>query len=111
MNKKWPYLVSALVISVCNSSFAQEPIPGTPVYEELEKVVVVSRHGVRSPTQSVETLASWSPRQWPEWGVEKGYLTPRGYGFVKGTWKQNSRISPFVLVNVPIRMKLKSLPT
>ena len=64
MNKKWPYLVSALVISVCNSSFAQEPIPGTPVYEELEKVVVVSRHGVRSPTQSVETLASWSPRQW-----------------------------------------------
>lgn len=68
MNNKWAYLVSALVISVCNSSFSQEPIPGTPVYEELEKVVVVSRHGVRSPTQSAETLASWSSRQWPNWG-------------------------------------------
>ena len=101
MNNKWAYLVSALAISVCNSSFAQELIPGTLVYEELEKVVVSSRHGVRSPTQSAEMLASWSPRQWPEWGVEKGYLTPRGYGLVKGTWKQNRKISPFIFSQCP----------
>ena len=34
---------------------------------KLLKMVVLSRHGVRSPTQSSETLESWSRKDWPEW--------------------------------------------
>ena len=45
---------------------------------KLLKMVVLSRHGVRSPTQSSETLESWSRKDWPEWPVKRGGLTPRG---------------------------------
>ena len=31
---------------------------------KLLKMVVLSRHGVRSPTQSSETLGSWSRKDW-----------------------------------------------
>jgi len=40
--------------------------------------VVVSRHGVRSPTAAPGQLRQYSAAPWPEWGVEPGYLTPRG---------------------------------
>ena len=45
---------------------------------KLLKMVVLSRHGVRSPTQSSETLGSWSRKDWPEWPVKRGELTARG---------------------------------
>ena len=45
---------------------------------KLLKMVVLSRHGVRSPTQSSETLESWSRKDWPEWPVKRGELTARG---------------------------------
>jgi 4-phytase/acid phosphatase len=54
---------------------------------ELLSVVVVSRHGVRSPTQSLETLQKWSQKEWPQWGVPRGYLTGRGFDLVRRTWE------------------------
>ena len=45
---------------------------------KLLKMVVLSRHGVRSPTQSSETLGSWSRKDWPEWPVKRGELTRAG---------------------------------
>jgi 4-phytase/acid phosphatase len=44
----------------------------------LIKVVLVSRHGVRSPTKSNEALADYSARDWPVWPVAPGELTPHG---------------------------------
>lgn len=52
----------------------------------LLKVVALSRHGVRSPTQSAETLALWSTRTWPVWPVKAGQLTPRGGRLVTAMW-------------------------
>jgi 4-phytase/acid phosphatase len=43
----------------------------------LSEVVIVSRHGVRSPTDPTE-LAAYSARPWPAWEVPPGYLTPHG---------------------------------
>jgi 4-phytase / acid phosphatase len=40
-------------------------------------VLVVTRHGVRSPTHPSE-LAPYSTRAWPTWEVKPGYLTPHG---------------------------------
>jgi 4-phytase/acid phosphatase len=44
----------------------------------LERVVLVSRHGVRSPTDTHPPLSEMSSRAWPSWPVAAGYLTPRG---------------------------------
>jgi 4-phytase/acid phosphatase len=43
----------------------------------LRLVVVVSRHGVRSPTDPTE-LTPYSARPWPTWSVAPGDLTPHG---------------------------------
>jgi 4-phytase/acid phosphatase len=44
----------------------------------LERVVLVSRHGVRPPTRSNEELAHYSDKPWPNWTVAPGELTPHG---------------------------------
>lgn len=54
---------------------------------ELVRVVVLSRHGVRSPTQSRETLEAWSGRAWPEWPVRRGWLTERGALLTSAMWE------------------------
>ncbi len=57
---------------------------------KLLKIVALSRHGVRSPTQSDKTLALWSTKTWPSWPVKRGELTPRGFELVRAMW-QNMR--------------------
>ena len=52
----------------------------------LLKIVALSRHGVRSPTQELKTLSLWSERLWPHWPVERGHLTPRGARLVSAMW-------------------------
>lgn len=56
--------------------------------DKLLKVVVLSRHGVRSPTQDAKFLSMWSQRTWPAWPVARGDLTPRGARLVTAMWSQ-----------------------
>lgn len=46
--------------------------------DQLKYVVIVSRHGVRSPTWDAARLNEYSAEPWPDWGVPPGFLTPRG---------------------------------
>jgi len=46
--------------------------------DTLERVVLVSRHGVRPPTRGNEELNKYSEQAWPEWPVAPGELTPHG---------------------------------
>jgi 4-phytase / acid phosphatase len=49
----------------------------------LEYVVIVTRHGVRSPTWERTRLNEYSTAPWPEWPVPPGYLTPHGRAAVR----------------------------
>lgn len=46
--------------------------------EVLQKVVIISRHGVRTPETIAEELDGWSTQAWPVWSEPPGNLTPRG---------------------------------
>jgi 4-phytase/acid phosphatase len=46
--------------------------------EHLKFVLILTRHGVRSPTWSNARLNEYSSQPWPEWPVEPGFLTPHG---------------------------------
>src|SRR5690349_13103681 len=50
---------------------------------DLRYVVILSRHGVRSPTAKPEDLNRYSAEPWPDWGVGPGMLTPHGRDLMK----------------------------
>ncbi len=51
--------------------------------DRLQFAVVLSRHGVRSPTWEPERLNGYSSAPWPSWGVAPGELTPHGRQLMK----------------------------
>jgi 4-phytase/acid phosphatase len=67
-------LILCLLGAVCPISAQRaEKSPAT-----LKFVVIISRHGVRSPTGTPEQLNQYSAQPWPQWDVPPGYLTPQG---------------------------------
>jgi 4-phytase / acid phosphatase len=46
--------------------------------EEIEAVVLLSRHGVRSPLESEIRNNRFNSDPWPQWSVPEGDLTPHG---------------------------------
>ncbi len=51
--------------------------------EQLQFAVLLTRHGVRSPTWEPERLNGYSLAAWPGWGVAPGELTPHGRELMK----------------------------
>ena len=49
-----------------------------PQGDQLRLVVVLTRHGVRSPLLSNEAMAAFAAQPWPKWEVAPGLQTPHG---------------------------------
>jgi 4-phytase / acid phosphatase len=79
------FLQAALCVMMGSASllFGQAAISaghdgGLEKKSELKFVVIVSRHGVRSPTGRSDQLNLYSRQPWPAWSVPPGYLTQHG---------------------------------
>jgi len=74
--------VSLAVFAACASALCGQATgaekPSVNAGEDLKFVVIVSRHGVRSPTGKADQLNRFSAQPWPEWTVQPGYLTEHG---------------------------------
>jgi 4-phytase/acid phosphatase len=45
---------------------------------QLERAVLLSRHGVRAPLQANDEMDRFAATPWPAWSVQPGFLTPHG---------------------------------
>lgn len=68
--------VTGTVSAQTTSNPSQSSSP--PSDKELKFVVILSRHGVRSPTGKYDQLNQYSAQPWPKWSVPPGYLTEHG---------------------------------
>ncbi len=53
-------------------------VAGAGPPSQLRYVVIITRHGVRSPTWNIDRLNQYSTAPWPAWSVPPGNLTPHG---------------------------------
>jgi len=76
--------VGVLLAAVVAFAGASAPRPATAqgTGPQLRMVVVVMRHGVRSPTHPDE-LDAYAAQPWPKWEVKGGYLTPHGAALIR----------------------------
>ena len=66
--------VVLLASAICGTPAARAAVPAS----DLKLVIVLTRHGVRSPLQTNEILGKYAAEPWPEWTVARGILTPHG---------------------------------
>lgn len=78
---------SLLLLLILFSFLFTPLVRGAEAGDQLLKMVILSRHGVRSPTQSDKVLSLWSEKPWPAWPVARGDLTPRGARLITAMWE------------------------
>src|SRR2546426_335144 len=68
--------VLAIVLGPCISPLLARNVSARE--PKLRFAVILTRHGVRSPTWTAEQLNAYSSDPWPNWGVPPGNLIPQG---------------------------------
>jgi 4-phytase/acid phosphatase len=77
----WGVLLTLLAMAslvAAQSTPMHSPASQNEKEASLKLVVIISRHGVRSPTGSLDQLNQYSRQPWPAWSVPPGYLTEHG---------------------------------
>jgi 4-phytase/acid phosphatase len=80
-------IAAAVLLALLAAPAAAGAAPAKPD-PALERVVLVERHGVRSPTRAPEALARYASQPWHAWPVAPGLLTDHGRRDVElmGAW-------------------------
>ncbi len=84
-----PILLSFSAVLLCAGLIAQLSNAQAPTSDaKLQLVIVLSRHGVRSPLTAQADLDKFSASPWPKWEVAPGILTAHGFELMKdfGSW-------------------------
>src|SRR5438876_2700580 len=81
-------LLTALIFSCVQAARAQVatmsvPVPTSTEGARLQFVVILTCHGVRSPTRPLQELETYAAEAWPSWGVKPGELTAHGAKLIK----------------------------
>ncbi|MFI5001234.1 MAG: histidine-type phosphatase [Reyranellales bacterium] len=71
-------IVRLLCAGLLTGALLAPPLPAAAQQLQLESVVLLSRHGVRSPTEPLDELDKRVASPWARWPVAPGELTPRG---------------------------------
>jgi 4-phytase/acid phosphatase len=85
-------LTCLLTLSSCFLGAQTAPPAAVSAHAEpdaqLRMVVVVGRHGVRSPTGKASQYNLYSAAPWPAWDVAPGFLTAHGFRLIQllGAW-------------------------
>ena len=69
---------AALVLAAAIAGSGQT-IPANGDGSVLKQIIIFGRHGVRSEALPYASLAQYTSRPYPDFGVPAGYLTPHGY--------------------------------
>jgi 4-phytase / acid phosphatase len=70
-------LVAVILGLLLGEPAAAQILPIPPGWQ-MERAILLSRHGVRSPLKSNEEMDRHAATPWPAWPVAPGFLTPRG---------------------------------
>lgn len=71
-------VLAVFLLSVLLAEPASAQILPIPPGWQMERAILLSRHGVRSPLKSNEEMDKHVAQAWPTWPVPPGFLTPRG---------------------------------
>ncbi|WP_338333465.1 histidine-type phosphatase [Acetobacter sp. LMG 32666] len=71
-------LSCALLVATPALAATPTPPPTTQQGAQLERVVLLARHGIRSPTKPPQTLQTQTGHVWAQWPVAPGELTDHG---------------------------------
>ncbi|MFV1844784.1 bifunctional glucose-1-phosphatase/inositol phosphatase [Stenotrophomonas maltophilia] len=89
-------LLLALSLAAPAATAATAPVEG----DQLEQVVLLSRHNLRAPVVASGALANATPETWPRWDVAAGELTTKGgvlevyMGRYMGQWLRQAQLLP-----------------
>ena len=72
-----PVLIAAFAVSASLALLGARAAAAQPS-DTLLQVVLVSRHGVRTPTIPPDVMAAWAAQPWPAWKEPFGNLTAHG---------------------------------
>lgn len=71
-------LLFTVSLLFAGAASAAASVTGSAHDDAPDLVIVLSRHGVRSPTAAPGSLDVFSDQPWPHWSVPPGYLTAHG---------------------------------
>jgi len=79
---RWSVVLLFVLLSSVGCAFAQSGNAQSGD-DELRAVVIVARHGVRTPIESETRSDVFNAQPWPGWPSEPGLLTPHGIDALK----------------------------